>query len=110
MLTPATRASRTSAPPVIIAKAVSTQVFAPPFLNLWPLLEATTTGLTLFGVIMVGPCPKTAVGTAAAAAPAAAVVWTNSRRFIFFTPASITNSGSDLDFLVLLTPRDIVEL
>ena len=39
MLTPATRASSTSAPLVIIANAVSTQVFAPPFLNLLPLLE-----------------------------------------------------------------------
>ena len=54
MLTPAIRASSTSAPPVIIANAVSTQVFAPPFLNLLPLLDETTTGLTLFGVIIVG--------------------------------------------------------
>src|SRR6185295_406446 len=79
MLTPATRASRTSAPPVIIAKAVSTQVLLPPFLNLLPLLDETTTGLTLFGVIIVGDCPKSVEGIAAAAA----VVWTNSRRFSF---------------------------
>src|SRR4051794_41880296 len=86
MLTPATRASRTSAPPVIIAKAVSTHVFAPPFLNLLPLFDATTTGLTLFGVIIVGAWPNSAVGIAAAAAPAAAGGWTNSRRANFFSP------------------------
>src|SRR3954464_15779919 len=83
MLTPAMRASRTSAPPVIIANAVSTQVLDPPFLNLWPLLEATTTGLTLFGVITVGDWRNRVLGIAAAAAPAAAVVWTNWRRFNF---------------------------
>ena len=42
MLTPAMRASRTSAPPVIMANAVSTQVLLPPFLNLLPLLDETT--------------------------------------------------------------------
>src|SRR3954470_22634820 len=80
MLTPATRASRTSAPPVIIAKAVSTHVFVPPFLNLLPLFDATTTGLTLFGVIIVGAWPKAVAGRAATAA----VAWTNWRRFSFF--------------------------
>ena len=74
MLTPAIRASSTSAPPVIIANAVSTQVLLPPFLNLLPLFEETTTGLTLFGVIIVGAWPKRVLGIAAAAAPAAAVV------------------------------------
>ena len=52
----------------------------PPFLNLLPLLTETTTGLTLFGVIIVGAWPNSVEGIAAAAA----VVWTNSRRFSFF--------------------------
>src|SRR6478752_4083539 len=84
MLTPAMRASSTSAPPVIIEKAVSTQVLAPPFLYLLPLLAETTIGLTLFGVIMVGAWPNRVAGTDAAAAAAAVVVWTNWRRLIFF--------------------------
>jgi hypothetical protein len=41
------------------------------------LLEDTTTGLTLLGVIIVGAWPKRVFGIDAAAAPAAAVVWTN---------------------------------
>src|SRR4051812_37209684 len=92
MFTPATRASRTSAPPVIIAKAVSTQVFAPPFLNLLTLLDETTTGLTLLGVIITGLCPEVVeawpsrdAGADTAAAAAAVVVCTNWRRFSFFT-------------------------
>src|SRR6202795_350543 len=74
MLTPAMSASSTSEPPVIIANAVSRQVFVPPFLNLLPLLEEMTTGLTLFGVIIVGACANNVPGTAAAAAAAAPVV------------------------------------
>ena len=46
MFTPAISASSTSVPSVIIAKAFSTQVFSPPFLNLLPLADAMTTGLT----------------------------------------------------------------
>src|SRR5207342_1556636 len=92
MLTPAMRASSTSAPPVIIEKAVSTQVLVPPFLYLLPLLAETTIGLTLFGVIMVGAWPKRVAGTDAAAAAAAVVVWTNWRRFSFFMTPRIWQS------------------
>jgi hypothetical protein len=83
MFTPATSASRTSDPPVIIWNAFSTHVCEPPFLNLWPLLDATTSGLTLLGVITVGAWAKSGFAAAAAATPAAAVVCTNSRRFSF---------------------------
>ena len=44
MLTPAIRASSTSAPCVIIVNAFCTHVMSPPFLNLLPLAEAITTG------------------------------------------------------------------
>ena len=80
MLTPAITASSTSAPRVISANAVSMQVLSPPFLKLWPLPEAITTGLTRFLVIIVGACPK--AGPAAAAASPAVLVTTNSRREI----------------------------
>jgi hypothetical protein len=56
MFTPAMRASRTSLPSVIMAKAFSTQVTVPPFLNRWPLPEAMTTGFAGPRVMMVGPC------------------------------------------------------
>jgi hypothetical protein len=39
-----------------------------------PFDDATTTGLTLFGIITVGAWPKTVRDTAAAATPAAVVV------------------------------------
>src|SRR3954467_453583 len=91
MLTPAISASRTSAPPVIIANAVSTHVLLPPFLNLLPLLDETTTGFAP-PVFTAGACPKSVVGIAAAAA----VVWTNWRRLILVT----VPPGSDLDFRV----------
>src|SRR5262245_55791646 len=80
MLTPAMRASSTSDPDVIMPNAVSTQVFVPPFLYRLPLFDATTTGLTLLGVMTVGACAKSGFAAAAAATPAAAEVWTNSRR------------------------------
>src|SRR6476659_2101990 len=80
MLTPAIRASRTSLPAVIIAKAVSTQVLVPPFLKRCPLAEEITTGLTRLGVIIVGVWAE--VRTWAAARPAAVPVSTNSRRLI----------------------------
>src|SRR6266700_848385 len=92
MFTPAIRASSTSAPSVINWKAFSTQVCVPPFLNLLPLFEATTTGFTLFGVIIVGACPRSVFGIAAAAAAAAVVAWTNSRRFTLINPR-IQSSG-----------------
>src|SRR3954466_11233559 len=90
MFTPAISASSTSDPPVIIWNAFSTQVCGPPFLNLLPLLEAITTGFTLFPVITLGAWPNNVLGPAAAAAAAAAVVvWTNSRRFSFFMAFSV---------------------
>src|SRR5436189_5712260 len=79
MLTPAIRASRTSAPPVIIWNAFATQVWLPPFVNLLPLADEMTTGLTLFGVMTVGACPKRDFGVAATT-PATAVLRTKSRR------------------------------
>jgi hypothetical protein len=88
MVTPATRASSTSAPLVIIPNAFATQVMPSASFEVLPLPDATTTGLTLFGVITVGACPKSVFGTAAAATPAAVVVWTNSRRLSFFMPSS----------------------
>jgi hypothetical protein len=47
MLTPAISASRTSSPRVIRWKASSTGVRGPPFLYLWPLLDAMTTASRL---------------------------------------------------------------
>ncbi len=88
-LTPAMRASRTSDPPVIMVKAFATPVMSPPFLYTFPLLEATTTGVTVFFTIIVGAWAgggawaATAL-TEAAATTAAAPDSTNSRRFTFF--------------------------
>jgi hypothetical protein len=79
MVTPAMRASRTSLPAVIIEKAVSTQVFVPPFLKRWPLAEEITTGLARLGVIIVGVWAEARTrATRLAAVP----VNTNSRRLI----------------------------
>src|SRR5215467_2486129 len=58
--TPATSASSTSAPPVIIVKALATHVTPSASFDRLPLLDATTHGLTLLGVIIVGACAKTA--------------------------------------------------
>src|SRR5262245_12536146 len=66
--TPATRASSTSAPSVIILKALATQVTPCSSFDRLPFPEATTHGLTLFGVIIVGAWPKRGVDAAAAAA------------------------------------------
>src|SRR4029077_9067379 len=66
--TPATSASRTSAPSVIILNALATQVMPASSFDRLPLLDATTHGLTLFGVIIVGACPKRGVDMAVAAA------------------------------------------
>src|SRR5579862_2236982 len=71
--TPDTRASRTSLPPVIILNARATHVTPFSSFDELPLAAATTHGLTLFGVIMVGAWPKS-VPDVAATAPAAAVV------------------------------------
>ena len=92
MLTPAISASSTSAPLVIIAKAVSTQVLAPPFLNWWPLSEAITRGLARPFVI-AGACAAVAVRAAAAASPAAVPVRTNSRRFIRLDSVSVMSAS-----------------
>src|SRR5262245_4319914 len=78
MLTPATTESSTSSPFTMRSKASATAVRGPPFLNRLPLAEETTTGLTLFGVITVGPW---AIALAAVAAmPAPAPAFTKSRR------------------------------
>ena len=54
MVTPATRASSTSEPFVIMPNALATHVTLSASFDVLPLPEATTTGLTLFGVITVG--------------------------------------------------------
>src|SRR6266851_3015939 len=82
--TPATSASSTSAPCVIILNAFATQVTPWAYYDRLPLDDATTHGLTLFGVIIVGACANSGLDAAAAAAAAAVVVRTNSRRFSFF--------------------------
>src|SRR5436190_16867325 len=97
MLTPAISASSTSEPPVIIWNALATQVWFPPLVNLLPLAEEMTTGLTLFGVITVGPCPELVEGRpntdfgVTATTPATAVVRTKSRRFSLFIKSSRRN-------------------
>src|SRR5689334_20044649 len=96
MLTPATRASRRSAPFVRRANASATQVRGPPFLNLLPLAEAMTTGLVALGVSTVGPrACAAACFVAASVAPAAAPVLTKSRRLIprFMAPPGGDGSG-----------------
>src|SRR4029450_6526089 len=97
MDTPATSASRTSAPEVIILKAFATQVTPSASFDRLPFPEATTHGLTLLGAITVGPCPEPVEGAcpksgfvaATAATPAAVVVRTKSRRFGFFMSTSL---------------------
>src|SRR2546429_1607413 len=54
MFTPAMTASSTSSPRVIIEKAFCTQVRLPPFLNLFPLADEMTRGLTAAGISIVG--------------------------------------------------------
>src|SRR5438093_10613412 len=88
IVTPATSASSTSAPSVIILNALATHVTPSASFDRLPLDEATTHGLTLFGVMITGPWPEPVEGwpnngfvAAAAAMPAAAVVRTKSRRF-----------------------------
>src|SRR5947209_15697790 len=92
MLTPAIKASSTSAPPcVIIVNAFCTHVMSPPFLNLFPLAEATTTGLTDFELITVGACPKSARGVTARVKPPATLDC--MKRRLFMTPAKHGRSG-----------------
>jgi hypothetical protein len=83
MLTPATSASSTSAPSVIILKARSTQVTPCSSFERLPLEEATTHGL-LPPVLTAAGLSEERLGAAAAATPAAVVVRTKSRRFSFF--------------------------
>src|SRR4030095_14886056 len=82
MLTPATSASSTSAPSVIILKARSTQVTPCSSFERLPFEDATTHGLVP-PVFTAGACPKSGLVAAAAATPAAVVVRTKSRRFNF---------------------------
>src|SRR5436190_20050798 len=84
METPETSASRTSLPPVIILNARATQVTPFSSFDELPLADATTHGLTLRGVIIVGDWAKDVRDAAAAATPAAVVDCTNSRRLSFF--------------------------
>ena len=85
MLTPATRASSTSAPSTIIPNAFSTALCGPPFVKRMPLVSEITTGDTDCGVYTMG-APSRVRGTAPAT-PAAAAVFTKSRRFICGIPA-----------------------
>src|SRR5262245_32156345 len=82
MLTPATTASRTSDPPAIISNAFATHVWPLSFFDRLPFDAATTSGLTLFGVSIVGDWPNSGFDAVAAATPAAVVVRTKSRRLI----------------------------
>ena len=91
MLTPATRASSTSDPCVIIVNAFWTHVTSPPFLKTLPLAEEMTTGRALFEGITAGACPscpRRAWGTAAVI-PAAAPARMKSRRFSFSIMAGL---------------------
>src|SRR5438270_5117856 len=84
MFTPAIKASSTSAPScVIIVNAFWTHVMSPPFLNLFPLAEATTTGLTVLELITVGACPKSARGVTARVKPPTALDCMKRRLFMF---------------------------
>src|SRR6185503_2830728 len=87
MLTPATSASSTSTPSVIILKARSTQVTPCSSFERLPFDEATTHGLTLL-VLTAGAWPNNGFVAAAAATPAAVAVRTKSRRFTFFMGGS----------------------
>src|ERR1051325_8314280 len=70
MLTPAMTASSTSAPPVINWKALATHVSPAASLDLFPLPEATTTGLVLRLVRICGACDSAATdGLASAPIP-----------------------------------------
>src|ERR1051325_10917825 len=82
MLTPAMTASRTSAPSVIIVKALCTAVIGPPFLNLLPFADEITKGLTEPCLRIIGK-PVTSFWVVAIARPATALLRMKSRRFIF---------------------------
>src|SRR5215510_4129677 len=82
MLTPAITASRTSAPLVIMVKALCTAVMLPPFLNRLPLAEEITKGLTALCLRIIGK-PLTSPFGVASASPATALVRMKSRRLIF---------------------------
>jgi acyl-CoA thioester hydrolase len=59
-----------------------TQVTSPPFLYLFPLADAITTGLTGFELITVGACPKSARGATASVNPPATLDCTKRRLFM----------------------------
>ena len=83
MFTPAINASSTSAfSLVIIVNAFCTHVMSPPFLNLFPLADAITTGLAGFELITVGACPKSARGATASVNPPATLDFTKRRLFM----------------------------
>src|SRR3954470_6842206 len=83
MFTPAINASSTSAfPLVIIVNAFWTHVMSPPFLNLFPFAEATTTGLADLELVTVGACPKSARGVTANVNPPATVDCMKRRLFM----------------------------
>src|ERR1700738_621106 len=80
--TPAINAPSTSAPCVIIVNAFCTQVMSPPFLNLLPLADAITTGLTGFEFITGGDCPKAARAAPPRVTPPATLDCTKRRLFM----------------------------
>src|SRR5262245_38106136 len=89
MLTPATSASRTSAPSVIILKARSTQVTPCSSFERLPFEDATTHGLVP-PVFTAGAWPNRGLVAEAAAIPAAVVVRTKSRRLsLFISPSKV---------------------
>src|SRR5678815_5690509 len=105
MLTPATSASSTSAPSVIILKARSTQVTPCSSFERLPFEDATTHGLEP-PVFTAGACPKSGLPAAAAATPAAVVVRTKSRRLSFFIGPPRPPKGGHYVRSELRTMRD----
>src|SRR5512141_2724770 len=81
MFTPATTASRTSEPLVIIENAFSTAVCVPPFLYRLPLPDEITTGFTAERLRIVGASARRPAGSDAPR-PAVAPVMTNFLRLI----------------------------
>src|SRR4051812_3216411 len=115
MFTPAIKASRTSALPlVIIVNAFWTQVTSPPFLNLFPFADEITTGFTGFELITVGACPKSARDVTARVSPPATLDCTKRRLFMLHpsttrrrmaTQTSMTSYFLIFPFYFLQVPR-----
>src|SRR5207253_8923186 len=104
MFTPAMTASSTSSPCVIIEKALCTQVRLPPFLNLFPLADEMTKGLTAAGISIVGTL-LFAAREDATPTPTAALPIMKSRRFIWFYLASYSNKSFNLEIIFLCSAR-----